>query len=120
HGKVDLDALPAPEWGRAAGGGAGFVAPRSPTEERIAAIWAEVLGVEPVGAFDDFFAMGGHSLLAAQVVSRLRYALAIELPLRALFEAPSVAGLAERIEVGLQVSRPRAAPPIVPVPRDGG
>ncbi|MFP2934901.1 AMP-binding enzyme, partial [Pyxidicoccus sp. 3LG] len=76
HGKVDRRALPAPE----AGASTAFVAPKTPTEEKLAAIWAEVLRQEKVGATDDFFALGGHSLLATQVVSRVRAAFGVELP----------------------------------------
>ncbi|HEY2739953.1 MAG TPA: amino acid adenylation domain-containing protein, partial [Thermoanaerobaculia bacterium] len=96
NGKVDRKALPAPEGLRAAE--SGYVAPADAVEERLAAIWSEVLRVERVGAHNDFFALGGHSLLATQVASRLREAFGLEIPLRGLFEAPTVAGLAEVID----------------------
>ncbi len=76
----------------------GFVAPRTPTEEALARIWTEVLGVRRAGALDHFFELGGHSIVAAQVVARVRDAFGVELPLRALFEAPVLADLAARIE----------------------
>ncbi len=75
-----------------------YVAPQTPTEQRVAAIWAEVLDVERVGSYDNFFSLGGHSLLVTKVVARVRSALGVELPLRALFETPSVAGMAAMID----------------------
>src|SRR5207253_11229410 len=90
NGKVDKRALPAPEWQRPE---ASYQAPRTPVEEVVAGIWAEVLGLEQVGATDHFFTLGGHSLLATQVMSRLRSTFGVELALRELFEAPTVAGL---------------------------
>ncbi len=75
-----------------------FVAPRSDLEHTVADIWQTLLGIQPIGLNDDFFELGGHSLLATQVVSRLRDVLHVELPLRSLFEATTVAELAERLE----------------------
>ena len=72
-----------------------YVAPRTPIEELIAGIWIELLKLPRVSVHDDFFALGGHSLLAAQVVARVRRLLSIELPLRAIFEAPTLTRLAE-------------------------
>jgi amino acid adenylation domain-containing protein len=96
NGKIDRKALPVPELSRDSLA-VDYVAPRNSTEELLAGIWAEVLKVERIGAHDNFFALGGHSLLATQVVSRIRTALKTDLPLRMLFEAPSLAALAERI-----------------------
>jgi acyl-coenzyme A synthetase/AMP-(fatty) acid ligase/acyl carrier protein len=96
NGKVDRRALPVPEDLRAQLE-AEFVAPRGTIEERVAGIWSEVLGVEWVGAHDNFFELGGHSLLATRVIWRLRDAFAVELLLRDLFRAPTVAELAVEI-----------------------
>jgi amino acid adenylation domain-containing protein len=93
NGKIDRRALPAPEGG-APSLRAAYAAPRTALEEMLVGIWSEVLGAGRVGIHDNFFALGGQSLLAMQVVSRLGEALEIEVPLRRLFEAPTVAGLA--------------------------
>src|SRR5581483_11971464 len=114
NGKVNRRALPAPQF--APSDEREYVAPRSNVESQVAAIWAEVLRVPQVGIHDDFFALGGHSLMATQVVARLRQSLGVELPLRALFEAPTVAGLAARIP-GTQA---QIQGPIARVARDGG
>jgi amino acid adenylation domain-containing protein len=101
NGKVDRQALPAPAWAAAPDA---HVAPRTPVEAAMAAAWAEVMGVERVGVHDDFYALGGHSLLAVRLVARLRADLGVELPLRLLFETPTVAQLAAA------VGAPGAAP----------
>ncbi|MGV9263363.1 amino acid adenylation domain-containing protein [Kitasatospora sp. NPDC003701] len=94
--KVDRKALPDAS-AALAGGAREHLAPRDPAEEAVAAIWSEVLGVERIGVQDDFFALGGHSLLATRVLARLREAFAVELPLRLLFEATTVARLTEAV-----------------------
>jgi amino acid adenylation domain-containing protein len=96
NAKVDRKALPAPDGARP-DLGREFVPPAGPVQERLAGIWAEVLRRERVGAHDDFFELGGHSLIATQVLSRMRQAFGFEMPLRAIFEHPTVAGLAEAI-----------------------
>jgi amino acid adenylation domain-containing protein len=96
NGKLDRRALPDPDQQRPELAHV-LVPPRTQTEQSLAAIWSEVLGVEGVGVHDNFFELGGHSLLATQVVSRVRDALHVELPLRSLFEAPTVAELAVRV-----------------------
>jgi amino acid adenylation domain-containing protein len=112
NGKVDRKALPAPERQRSA---ETWVAPEGPVEEVLAGIWAEVLGVERVGAADHFFDLGGHSLLGTQVMSRLRGAFGVELPLRALFEAQTLAGLAAGVEAALRAGAAELPPPIASV-----
>jgi amino acid adenylation domain-containing protein len=97
NGKVDRAALPAPGDARA-GVQADFVAPRTPVEERLASLWAGLLKVKAVGVYDNFFDLGGHSLLATQVVSRMRKEFQTEISLRSLFESPTVAAMAEKIE----------------------
>lgn len=89
--KLDRAALPQPPVSDEV-----YVPPRTPAEDRIATIWSEVLGVDRVGATDDFFALGGHSLLATRVISQVRSALGVEVPLRALFEEPLLSGFAAR------------------------
>ncbi|MEJ2161635.1 MAG: amino acid adenylation domain-containing protein, partial [Chromatiales bacterium] len=95
NGKLDQQRLPAPEWSRDKT--QAFVAPRTANEAIVARIWAEVLGLDRIGVHDDFFLSGGHSLLATRVVARLRDAFGAAIPLRDLFEAPTVAGLAETL-----------------------
>jgi acyl-coenzyme A synthetase/AMP-(fatty) acid ligase/acyl carrier protein len=96
-GKVDRRRLPAPER-RGVAAGAVYVAPEGPAEEALAQVFAQVLRRERVGRHDDFFELGGHSLLATQVVARVSDAFHVELPLRALFEAATVADLALVVE----------------------
>lgn len=95
-GKVDLQSLAQRGSDRPAGI-APYVAPRTPLEESLAALWAEVLRVDRVGVNDNFFELGGHSLLATQLMARLRGICEVELPLKTLFERPTVAGVAEAI-----------------------
>src|SRR5262249_1036881 len=112
NGKVDHRALTVPE---SHGSGSGN-ASATPIEEVVIGIWSVVLGVEQIGVHDNFLELGGHSLLATQVVSRIREAFQIELSLRDLFESPTVAGLASRIDAamkagsGLQISYIEPAP----------
>ncbi len=115
NGKLDVKALPAPDWALAEGR---YVAPRTPTEEAVAEIWAETLRLERVGVTESFFELGGHSLLATRVISQVRRVFGVEVPLRALFEGPTVAELAGRVE---EVRRAGASalPPVVPTGRAG-
>ena len=96
NGKVNRQALPAPEDIRNA---SQIILPRYPTEAIIANIWADVLRLEKVGVYDNFFELGGNSLSAIRVSARLREAFQLDLPLGSLFEKPTIAGLAERIEI---------------------
>jgi amino acid adenylation domain-containing protein len=116
-GKVNHRALPPPD--RAAQESSGdYVAPRNQVEDAVAAIWAEVLGVERVGITDNFFDLGGHSLLATQLVSRLQDAFKVEVPLRRLFEYPTVESLGECIDKALLAGLHLDAPPLCRVSRD--
>ncbi|MEH1861785.1 MAG: amino acid adenylation domain-containing protein [Nostoc sp.] len=126
NGKVDRRALKAlNNWDRELDDT--FIAPTTPTEEILAAIWIEVLGMQQVGVNDNFFELGAHSLLATQIISRIRSAFSIELPLRSLFEAPTITSLVRVIEAaqkeGLQDQSERSTkfdplPPLVSVARD--
>ncbi|MFP2897315.1 phosphopantetheine-binding protein, partial [Corallococcus sp. 4LFB] len=99
NGKVDRKALPAPDL--AGSDPREYVAPRTPTEQRLAELWQELLGVKRVGAHDHFFDLGGHSLLATQALSRIRQAFTVELPLRRLFESPTLDAVARLIDEAL-------------------
>ncbi|HKY27538.1 MAG TPA: amino acid adenylation domain-containing protein [Pyrinomonadaceae bacterium] len=96
NNKVDRRAMPVPDSSRPEQE-EGFVAPRNATEEKLASIWREVLKLDRVGINDNFFDLGGHSLLATQAIGRIRNSLQIDVPLRALFEAPTIAGLFEKL-----------------------
>ncbi|BAM88924.1 amino acid adenylation domain protein [Bradyrhizobium oligotrophicum S58] len=109
NGKLDRNALPAPEFGSTDID----AAPRNAAETILASIFMDVLGVEHVGIHDDFFACGGHSLLATQVVARAQRELSVQVPLRVLFEAPTVAGLAARLSLAPEST----VAPLLPVPR---
>jgi acyl carrier protein len=95
NGKVDRRALPAPDQSELLK--EKLVAPRTPEEEKIAAIWSDVLDIKPIGIQTNFFDLGGHSLLATRVVTRISEAFGIRLPLRALFDSPTIAGVAAQV-----------------------
>ncbi len=117
-GKVDRQSLPEPDWRRSAMQD-DYVAPRTDAERRLAEIWSEVLQVERVGANDNFFDLGGNSLMALRLNSQVRSVFSVELPLVALFASPTLAELAERIiEIQAQGTTPEA-PPIRRVAFDG-
>ena len=105
NGKIDRKALPAPDAVQLAIQ-AEYVAPRNADEQALARIWADLLGLERVGVHDDFFDLGGHSLLAARVVSRVREAFRVELPLATFFEESTLGNLAEVISVAQWAAGP--------------
>jgi amino acid adenylation domain-containing protein len=114
-GKVDLRALPAPEVLPRA---RHAEPPRSDTERRLLDIWRELLGRDAIGVHDNFFESGGHSLIATQLVARIRSRLAADLPLRTVFEQPTPAGQAAAVEAALAHTAAHHEAPIAPVPRD--
>ncbi|GDZ93325.1 McnC protein [Planktothrix agardhii CCAP 1459/11A] len=113
NGKVDRRALPAPDFQSEEQ----YIAPRNPIEEILASIWVKVLKVEQVGIHDNFFELGGHSLLATQLISRIRKAFKVEMPLRELFVAPTVAALAQVIK-RVSEQEERTELPILPREKD--
>lgn len=110
NGKADRKHLPPPEQASLTTGR--FVAPRTETERQLACIWSELLGLDRVGTDDSFFELGGHSLLATRVISRIREQFGVQVPLRAMFEVPTVAGLAERLDTMKWAAQPRVAAPL--------
>jgi amino acid adenylation domain-containing protein len=118
NNKVDHRALPAPEQTRPELE-VEFMASRTPVEEALASLWTYILGVEQIGINDNFFELGGHSLLATQVISRVRETFKIELPLRKMFESPTISELAEHIEAAVKAGQGVEAPLIVAAGRDG-
>jgi amino acid adenylation domain-containing protein len=117
NGKVNRRALPVPFGLQQPQHN--YASPRTPIEEMIAGIWSQVLGVEQVGVDDNFFDLGGHSLLATLVISKLRNVFHIELPLRNIFDFPTVATLAESVQTMRQSRDNLQSLPIVPIPRNG-
>jgi acyl carrier protein len=116
-GKIDRRSLPAPEgtrpeWMRE------FVAPRTPVEQQLGDMACELLNLDKIGVYDSFFDLGGHSLLATQFVSRVREEFDVEIPLRSLFEHPTIAELAEEIEIARRRGDVPSAPTIERVSRD--
>ena len=114
NGKIDRQALPEPELLDTRK----YIAPRTPTEEVVCNIWAEVLRADKVSTEDSFFDLGGHSLLATQVISRIRRTLNVDLPLRSLFETPTVAAIAAQIDRARRDPGMVEVPPITKVSRE--
>ncbi|MFL6261097.1 MAG: non-ribosomal peptide synthase/polyketide synthase [Thermoanaerobaculia bacterium] len=117
-GKVDRRALPSPDELSTAAATA-HEPPATPFEELLADLWLDLLGVQRVGRRDDFFTLGGHSLLGTRLISRIRTVFGIELPLTAVFEAPELAALAGRLEAA-RAAAGATAPPLQPVPHEEG
>ena len=117
NGKIDRQALPASDASRPELEAA-YLAPRTPEEEILVSIFAEVLKVEKVGVHDNFFELGGHSLLATQAIAQIRESFQLELPLRCLFESPTVAGLATSITSARERQETLVMPPITKVDRE--
>jgi amino acid adenylation domain-containing protein len=117
NGKVDRKALPKPKR-RRPNPAHTVVAPSNPIETELAAIWKGLLGVEQIGVHDNFFDLGGHSLLAARVMAHVRGAFGVDLPMRRLFEAPTIAAFAEIITAAKDNHTQAAEPALVPLSRD--
>jgi amino acid adenylation domain-containing protein len=107
NGKVDRGSLPAPDGARQSA--ETYVAPQGEVEEKIAKAWSDLLGVDRVGLTDNFFDLGGHSLLLMRVAARVKEQFKVDLPLRAMFETPTVGGIAERVKETLWLARGREA-----------
>jgi amino acid adenylation domain-containing protein len=116
NGKVDRRALPAPDLTQLIPE-SNFVAPYTPVEEMLAGVWAQVLGLEKVGVNDNFFELGGHSLLATRVISQIRQVFEVEIPLRSLFELPTVNELAKEIQTAINADKGLEIPPIKRISR---
>ncbi len=117
NNKVDRRVLPAPDYSETANIKQ-FVEPEDPVTELLSNIWANVLGLERIGIYDNFFERGGHSLLATQVVSRIRDTFRVDVPVRALFESPSLASLAQKVRAAMQEEQELPTYPLEPVRRD--
>jgi acyl carrier protein len=117
NGKVDRKALPAPDR-LTSSDQQNYVAPRNSTEETLASIWGEVLRLEQVGVADNFFELGGHSLTATQVISRIRQVFRTELPLRAVFEFPTISELARAVTEAGESALASVEPQIAPLGLD--
>jgi amino acid adenylation domain-containing protein len=117
NGKVDRRALPEPDLSFAAARHS-FVAPRTHIEERLRELWTEVLAIGKLGVDDNFFELGGHSLIATRLLSRMRDAFRIELPLRSIFDHPTIAGLARVVEEAQDRTQSVQAPAVTKLPRE--
>ncbi|MBA3469563.1 MAG: amino acid adenylation domain-containing protein [Herpetosiphonaceae bacterium] len=118
NGKIDRQALPDPEETHTASAASTYVAPRNTVEEVLAGIWAKAFNLPRVGINDKFFDLGGHSLMATQLMARIQQTFQVQVPLRSLFDTPTIAGLAEGIDVALRSGAVLEMPAIEPVPHD--
>ena len=118
NGKVDRRSLPAPDLTHAEAERE-YEVPRTPIEELLAGIWTDVLGIERVSIHDNFFELGGHSLLAIRIVTKIRQVMHIEIPVRVLFESPTIAAQANQINILIQ-KRVSNKDPSIPIPRFEG
>ncbi|MCU0532553.1 MAG: amino acid adenylation domain-containing protein [Hydrococcus sp. Prado102] len=116
NGKIDRKALPAPDASQLIAEGE-YLAPSTPTQEILTGIWQEVLGLKRVGIRDNFFELGGHSLIATRVISQIRQVFKIDLPLRSLFEKPTIVDLAQEIEAATKANLGLETSTIEPVSR---
>jgi amino acid adenylation domain-containing protein/non-ribosomal peptide synthase protein (TIGR01720 family) len=116
NGKIDRRALPAPNLTQLTSE-SNFVAPATPVEEMLAGVWAKVLGLEKVGVNDNFFDLGGHSLLATRVISQIRQVFEVEIPIRRLFELPTLSELAKEIQTAINADKRLELPPIERIER---
>ncbi|MBD2245043.1 non-ribosomal peptide synthetase [Nostoc sp. FACHB-888] len=117
NGKIDRKALPIPDLTQLMPE-SDLVAPVTPVQEMLAGIWTQVLGLEKLGVNDNFFELGGHSLLATRVISQIRQAFKVELPLRRLFESPTVAELAKDVQTAINTGKGLELPPMNRVLRE--
>jgi hypothetical protein len=118
NGKIDRKALPDPEPVTAAGEAA-FVPPRGPVDEALLSVFSDLLGRDRLGADDDFFEIGGHSLLAAQLLARVRESFGVEVPLRAFFDEPTAAGLGRMVQQAIREGSGLTVPPLRRTDRSG-
>jgi hypothetical protein len=107
NGKIDRTSLPQPDWDVPE---QKYVEPRNPTEETLCRLWQAVLHRERIGIHDNFFKIGGHSLLAAQVATRMRESFKVDIPLSRMFESPTIAQLAQIVDQGVQTAGVNDAP----------
>ncbi len=118
NGKIDTKALPKPDFSNVTNA-SDFIAPRNEDEKKMAEIWKELLDIEEVGVSNSFFDLGGHSLIATQLMSRIRQSFGVDLELRVLFETPTISGLVHHVEQARLSDYLPAVPELKPMPREG-